>query len=131
LFQKIKQSQRAGKGIRAPIRENPRTRASKNSGVRRRCFKFRAGKSGNSSFNVMESSSRRQGPLGLYRKFRSDPIFQFYTTKSARQRMEQKWDKPHGLNHVDFAQASPNLPLSGKQRSYFEPNPNCPCVWSS
>jgi hypothetical protein len=34
LFQKIKQSHRACQGIRAGIRENRRTTASKNSGVR-------------------------------------------------------------------------------------------------
>jgi hypothetical protein len=34
------QSQRAGKGIRAPIRENPRNRASKSSGVRHRLLQI-------------------------------------------------------------------------------------------
>jgi hypothetical protein len=30
-----------------------------------------------------------------------------YATNSARQQLEQKWDKPHGLCQIDIAQAHP------------------------
>ena len=50
---------------------------SKDPRVPRRCCKFRVDKSGSSTPNVTQSSARRPRPRSLYRKFRSDPIFQF------------------------------------------------------
>jgi hypothetical protein len=68
---------RVHEAVRARIRKNPRVAPSKDPRVPRRCCNFRVDKSRSSTPNVTQNSARRPRPIELYRKFHSDPIFQF------------------------------------------------------
>ena len=62
----------------------------KDSRVRRPWCKFRVRKSGNWTSNVTEISAHCQRPRWLYRKFRSDPVFQFPRSRGAAERNSQE-----------------------------------------